>query len=249
MAWGRVVPGHRLAKWRSAECAREARMAECISCKQSSQFLTYDVLGLCHHCSPQHAPVIAEAIQGVSSAAAQRTRARKAADRLESLRSSIEHCQVLQQYPGLRLEGIDPAKLRADLETVRTETVEQAIRDHWYEARERSRDAATHKGMTGPYAKAIAGLQELTELLDDASVVEKAVIVLRAERDALVFEDLFRNAQLAEQQGRKKRARDLYIEAAFWLRKDGTPDEYQTQKIELAETQIHRLGGRPKPSV
>lgn len=221
-------------------------MPACIHCQADNQFLTYDALGLCHHCSPQHAPVIAEAIEGLAEAAASRTRARKAAVQLESIRESLDHCHVLQAYGGLRLEGIDAARLRSELEIVRTETVEQTIRDHWLEARERAKDATTHKGMAGPYARAIAELQELTDLLDDTSLIDKAVIVLRAERDALVFEDFYRQAQLAEQQGRKNRARDLYIEAAFWLRKDGTPDAYQSDKIELAEKQIERLGGRPQ---
>jgi hypothetical protein len=82
-------------------------------------------------------------------------------------------------------------------------------------------------------------------LLDDASAIDRAVTVLRAERDALVFEDLFRQAQLAEQQGRKSKARDLYVEAVFLLRRDGTPDTDQAERITLAETQIERLGGRP----
>lgn len=221
-------------------------MPACIHCQANSQFLTYDALGLCHHCSPQHAPIIAGAIQGVSEAAASRTRARKGADQLEALRESLGHCDVLQAYAGLRLEGIDPAKLRSELEQMRTETVEQAIRDHWSEARERARDAASAKGMAGSYSKAISRLQDLAGHVDDASVIEKAVIVLRAERDGLVFEDLVRQAQLAEQQGRKNRARDLYIEAVFQLRKDGTPDAYQNDKIELAEKQIERLGGRQR---
>ncbi len=220
-------------------------MATCIHCQASSQFLTYDALGLCHHCSPQHAPVIAEAIQGVSVSAAARTKARTAAAQLEALQSSFEHCSTLERYAGLRIDGAEPVRLRSELEAIRTETVEQAIRDHWLEARERARDATTPKAMAAPYGKAISKLQDLAGLLDDASAIDHAVIVLRAEKDALVFEDLFRQAQLAEQQGRKSKARDLYVEAVFLLRKDGTPDADQVEKIALAEKQIERLGGRP----
>jgi hypothetical protein len=224
---------------------RETTMATCIHCQATSQFLTYDALGLCHHCSPQHAPVLAEAIQGISASAAARTKARTAAAQLEALQSSFEHCAVLEGYSGLQIEGADPAKLRSELEAIRTQTVEQAIQDHWSEARERARDATTPKAMAAPYGKAISKLQDLAGLLDDASAIDRAVTVLRAERDALVFEDLFRQAQLAEQQGRKSKARDLYVEAVFLLRRDGTPDTDQAERITLAETQIERLGGRP----
>lgn len=222
-------------------------MQACVHCGKSGEFLTFDAVGLCQFCSPEHAPIIAEAMQGIADGAATRSKARKATHQLEHLRDSIDHCNALMAYPGLARHGFDPATLRAELEAVRTETVEQAIRDHWFAARERAKDAATHKGMVGPYAKAIANLQGLVDLLDDTSLIDKAVIVMRAERDALVFEDFYRLAQLAEQTGRKNKARDLYIEAVFWLRKDGTPDAYQEEKIALAEAQIERLGGRPKP--
>lgn len=222
-------------------------MAACIHCKTENQFLTFDALGLCHQCSPDHAPIIAEAIEGIASGAAERAKARRSAQQLELLRDSIDHCRTLQRYSGLRLEGIDPGRLMTELEQVRTETVEQAIRTAWFDARERAKDASTPKGLMTPYGNAVETLQDLMDLVDDVSVIEKAVVVLRAERDTLVFEDVYRSAQLAEQQGRKNRARDLYIEAVFLLTKDGTPDTYQTDKIALAEKQIERLGGRPNP--
>ncbi len=220
-------------------------MAACIHCKTESQFLTFDALGLCHNCSPDHAPIIAEAIGAIASVAAVRAKARRSAQQLELLRQSIDHCRTLQRYDGLRIEGIDPARLMAELEQVRTETVEEAIRTAWYDARERAKDASTAKGVISTYGKAVSALQDLMDLMDDTTLIDKAVLVLRAERDALVFEDVYRSAQLAEQQGRKNRARDLYIEAVFLLKKDGTPDTYQTDKIDLAEKQIERLGGRP----
>jgi hypothetical protein len=102
--------------------AREKTMATCIHCQATSQFLTYDALGLCHHCSPVHAPVIAGAIHGISASATARTRARTAAGRLEALQSSFEHCAVLEGYSGLRIEGAEPAKLRSELEAIRTKT-------------------------------------------------------------------------------------------------------------------------------
>jgi hypothetical protein len=46
-------------------------------------------------------------------------------------------------------------------------------------------------------------------------------------------------------QGRKKRALDLCIAAAFWLRQNGLADARQTEMLEAAERQIERLGGRP----
>ncbi len=222
-------------------------MQTCVHCGKSGDFLTFDAVGLCQFCAPQHAPIIAEALQGIADGAGTRAKERRAERQLEHLRDSIGHCEALLAYPGLKSQGFDPVVLRAELEAVRTETVEQAIRDHWFVARERAKDAATHKGMVGPYAKAIQKLQGLIDLVDDATVIEKAVVVMRAERDALVFEDFYRLAQLAEQTGRKNRARDLYIEAVFWLRKDGTPDAFQEDKIAMAEAQIERLGGRPKP--
>jgi hypothetical protein len=220
-------------------------MPTCIQCKTDSNLLTYDAFSLCHHCSPDHAPVIAEAVGGVVRAAEKRAKARKPEIQLELLRDSIEHCRALQRYPELKIEGIQPARLMADLEKAREETVEQAIRDAWFTARERAKDSGTYKMMLAPYAKAVAAIQGLMDFVDDASVLDKAVIVLRAERDALVFETICRDAQLAEQQGKKARARDLYIEAAFQLGRDGTPDAYQAEKLELAEQQIKRLGGRP----
>lgn len=99
--------------------------------------------------------------------------------------------------------------------------------------------------MVSSYASAIESLQSLADYLDDVSVIDKAVIVMRAERDALVFNDIYKAAQLAEAQGRKKRALDLYISAVFWLQKDGTPDTYQTEMLASAERQIERLGGGP----
>jgi hypothetical protein len=222
-------------------------MPTCIHCGTSSDLLTYDTLGLCHHCSPEHAPVIAGAMQGIADAAADRAKKRKAKLRLEALQVSIEHCDTLLAYPRLQLNGINPQSLRGELETIRAEIVEQAIRDQWFEARERAKDAGTYKKMYGSYAGAVKDLQDLMDYVDDASTLEKAVIVLRAERDALVFETICRDAQLAEQQGRATAARNLYIEAAFELRKDGTPDAYQVEKLEYAEKQIARLGGRPKP--
>jgi len=133
----------------------------------------------------------------------------------------------------------------ADLEKVRTETVEQAIRGEWFDARERAKDSAGMSGIMEAYGDAIERLQDLLDLLDDASLIDKAVVVLRAERDGLVFESIYRKGQLAEQTGKPNKAKEHYIEAVFWLRKDGTPDSYQAEKIELAEKQIERLGGRP----
>ena len=222
-------------------------MAACIHCSTTSDLLTYDELGLCHHCSPDHAPIIAAAMQGITDAAADRTKKRGASQRLEALQESIAHCDALLAYPRLQLNGINPQSLRGELETIRSEIVEQAIRDQWFEARERAKDAGTYKRMFGSYAGAVKCLQDLMDYVDDASTLEKAVIVLRAERDALVFETICRDAQLAEQQGRKAAARNLYIAAAFELRQDGTPDGYQAEKLEYAEKQIERLGGRPKP--
>ncbi|WP_439574400.1 hypothetical protein [Phreatobacter sp.] len=220
-------------------------MTACIHCGTASQFLTYDSLGLCHHCSAEHAPVIAAAIQGIAAATERRTRARRVEDQLAAISQSMDHCRTLQSYSGLSFQGIDAAALMAELEQVRTDTIEQSVRDHWFEARERARDATTPNAMSRPYARAIERLQALKDIVDDASVIEKAVIVLRAERDALVFEDFVRQARLAEQQGRAGRARDLYIEAVFWLRNDSTPDAYQADRIAQAEEQIERLGGRP----
>ncbi len=223
---------------------REAVPA-CIHCGQDSQYLTYDAWGLCHQCAPDHAPVIAQAVGGIAGGAEARSKARRSSAQLELLRDSIDHCRVLQRYPALRLEGVDPARLMADLEKVRTETVEEAIRGEWFDARERARDSAGTSGIMEPYGDAVERLQDLLDLVDDTSLIDKAVVVLRAERDGLVFESIYRKGQLAEQMGKPRKAREHYIEAVFWLRKDGTPDSYQADKIELAEKQIERLGGRP----
>lgn len=222
-------------------------MPTCIHCGTSSDLLTYDTLGLCHHCSPEHAPVIAGAMQGIADAAADRAKKRKATQRLEALQVSIEHCDTLLAYPRLQLDGINPQSLRGELHAIRSGIIEQAIRDEWFKARERAKDAGTNRGRVAAYGKAVEGLQGLVDYVDDASTLEKAVVVLRAERDALVFESICREAQLYEEQGRKTDALNLYIEAAFELRKDGTPDAYQAEKLEFAEKQIERLGGRPTP--
>lgn len=219
-------------------------MATCIHCKTSSQFLTYDALSLCHHCAPVQGPVIRRALEGISTESAVRLKARNAAARLESLGRAMEHCQVLMAYPDLRLEGLQPAGLMAELEQLRTETVDEAIREHWTAARERARDAASPKGMATPYARAIKTLQDLGDLVEDHGPIDRAIAAMRAERDALGFQALAQQARMAEQQGRAKRARDLYIEALFVLKKEGTPDPVHAERIAAAEAEIARLGGR-----
>lgn len=217
-------------------------MATCIHCKESSQFLTYDALSLCHHCSGVHGPIIRAALDGIAKEAAARVKARTAVARLQSVGRSVAHCEALMAYPELKLEGIQPAGLMAELDLVRSETVDEAIREHWGAARERARDATTPKAMTGAYAKAIEKLQDLTDLIENSAAIDAAISAMRAERDALGFQALVHQAQMAEQQGRPKRAKDLYIEALFLLKREGTPDAVHAARIAQAEAQIARLG-------
>ncbi len=222
-------------------------MATCIHCQASSQFLTYDALGLCHHCSPQHAPVIAGAIAGIAAEAGDRHRQLVAEKQLASLETSIAHCKVLLRYPALSVEGAKADELMNELRGLVTEALENGIRHHWLSARELAGDYRGVGEKVDVYAKGISRVQDLASFVEDATLVTKAVTVMRAERDAIVFEVLFKKAQLAEAKGNKKRAKELYIEAEFALKKDATPDAHQSELIDYAEKQIERLGGRPKP--
>ena len=49
---------------------------------------------------------------------------------------------------------------------------------------------------------------------------------------------------MAEQQAKPKRAKELYIEALFALKREGAPDPAHAERIAQAEAQIARLGGQ-----
>lgn len=109
----------------------------CVQCGTTSQFLTWDTLSFCHHCAPDHSAKVVSAIDGIASEADVRPSMRDAKRQLASIERSVEHCRSLLEYPRLRIDGLDPQKLLGELEQIRTDVVEQAIRDHWFRARER----------------------------------------------------------------------------------------------------------------
>ncbi|QCI67741.1 hypothetical protein [Phreatobacter stygius] len=220
-------------------------MPTCSLCKSTNQFLRIEAYGICSDCYPAHGPVVEAAVAGILREAEYRTGVKRAELQLESVARSIEHCNALRRYGVLPGIDADPDTLTVELETLRTGILEEAIRTHWFAARERFKDLRSPGDKLEAYSGAIERLQRLRDHVDDASVIEKAVVVMRAERDKLAFGMVWEKAELAEAKGQTKKARELYIEAAFSLAKDVTPDGFQDELRAKVEAKIRQLGGRP----
>lgn len=220
-------------------------MPTCAICKKTNQFLRIEAFGVCSDCYPAHGGAIQQAIEGIAQEATVRDRLKDSGRKLDSISRSLEHCQALTAFgalPGLEAT----AQLPAELEAMRTGIVEDEIRDAWFWARERFKDLRQASARLDAYSGAISRVQDLLPHLPDGALVEKAVIVMRAERDRLAFELTYNKAQLAETKGKKARALELYIEAAFHLAHDMTPDAYQTELRERVEAKIRSMGGEPR---
>ncbi|WP_163361005.1 hypothetical protein, partial [Escherichia coli] len=77
------------------------------------------------------------------------------------------------------------------------------IRVQWFAARERVKDLRGSGDRLNAYASAIERIQALMAHVDDVSLIEKAVMVMRAERDKLAFDQLFDRPELAEAKGQR----------------------------------------------
>ncbi|MGL4284703.1 MAG: hypothetical protein ACRCVA_00055 [Phreatobacter sp.] len=220
-------------------------MPTCSVCHKTNQFLRIEAFGVCSDCYPEHGPIIRDAVAGIVQEAEYRVGVKRTDLQLESIARSIAHCAALRHYGVLPGVDADPAILAGELEAARTAILEDAIRGYWFAARERVKDLRTPGDRLNAYTSAIERIQALMAHVDDVGIIEKAVMVMRAERDKLAFGQLFERAELAEAKGQRTKARDLYIEAAFSLAKDVTPDEFQEDLRAKVEAKINQLGGRP----
>lgn len=220
-------------------------MPTCSVCQKTNQFLRIEAYGVCSDCYPEHGPVIREAVAGIVQEAEYRVGVKRTDLQLDSVARSITHCEALRRYGVLPGVDVDPAILAGELEAARTAIIEDVIRAQWFAARERVKDLRGQGDKLNAYTSAIERIQALMAHVDDVALIEKAVMVMRAERDKLAFDQLFDRAELAEAKGQRAKARDLYIEAAFSLAKDVTPDEFQADLRAKVEAKISQLGGRP----
>lgn len=220
-------------------------MAQCVICDSKGWLLSVDRYGMCEECAEQSRQEIRVHVKAISSALNQAKSSSYHPIIFNKLGSAENSCRALLQYDrlGIKIFETSVQEFLENLRASRPALVEQAIQGLVEAARQKAQDSATDVGKLGGYAKAIDAVQRLREEIEDESVIDAAIIAIRAERDALKAKLLCRKAEVQLAKNKKSKALDHYIEAYMALKHDGTDDLLQGDLLAGIGGKITELGG------
>jgi len=218
-------------------------MAQCRWCNKRGLFLSVDSNGLCRNCQPLIVEVKSRArVLGDSMRLAHK--GKTFGTRLSRCDLVIEHAEHLSEFEhkGVPTVSPPPSTILTEYRAFRTQLILEEANSVVDKAFEKAGVASTPKTKERALATGVLKVREVTERLEDRSLINTLEERLRSEIHRVTLDGYLEAASKAEFKGNVKKAIDQYQEALFFIRNDDIDDTQQRFEISEIETKIRKLG-------